>query len=255
MRLKDRVCIVSGAASGIGQATAVELAREGGRVVACDINPKGLEETAGIISSAGGVLTAALCDVTSRTDIDKMVKKTVEEFGAIHVLVNCAGGSSDSFHLLEVTEEQYDKTINLNLKSVFLMMQAVIPHMLANKCGVIVNVASQAGRRGHEQTRPHYTAAKSAVLGLTRHAAREFGPSGIRCVAVAPGRCLTGQRTREIWKERERLGTAGKILENIALRRMSTPEEQAAVISFLCSDAASFIAGATIDVNGGETCI
>ena len=255
MILQNKICIVTGAASGIGQAIAVDMAREGGRIIVCDINTEGLQETSKTILGEGGIVRSRTCNITSQTEIAEMVDETIAAFGVIDVLVNCAGGSTDSCHLLDITEEMYDRTVNLNLKSVFLTMKAVIPHMLNNKGGVILNVASQAGRRGNEATRPHYTAAKAGVLGLTRHAAKEFGPFGIRINAVAPGRCLTGERNRQIWKEREVLGTAAGILESVALRRLSTPEEQAKVITFLCSDGASFITGATLDVNGGETCI
>ena len=255
MPLTDKVCIVSGAASGIGQATAVAIARNGGIVIACDINCSGLSHTYNIITATGGRVKTRECDITKQDSINEMIDAVVEEFGAIDVMVNCAGGSTDSLSLLDITEDMFDWAIALNLKSVFLTMKAVLPHMVKRKSGVIVNVASQAGRRGSEFTRPHYSAAKAGVLGLTRHAAKEFGPYGIRVNAVAPGRCATSERNKQIWKERNEDGSAAKILENVALRRVSEPEEQANAICFLCSDAASFISGATIDVNGGETCI
>lgn len=255
MLLHERVCIVSGAASGIGQATAVEIAREGGRVIACDINVEGLKETFDIISGLGGVVRTQVCDITKQAEVGKTIGSVLDEFTTIDALVNCAGGSNDSNKLLEITEEMYDRAMDLNLKSVFLMMKAVLPHMIQRKCGAIVNVASQAGRRGSEFTKPHYTAAKAGVLGLTRHAAKEFGPYGIRVNAIAPGRCITGERNQQIWRDREKVGSATKILESVALRRVSSPEEQARAICFLCSDKASFITGATVDVNGGETCI
>ncbi len=255
MLLERKVCLISGAASGIGQATAVEIAKEGGRVVGCDINSTGLKKTCDIICRKGGVMHSMECDITNQGQVNAMVESVIAEFGTIDVVVNCAGGSVDSLSLLDITEEMFDWAVTLNLKSVFLMMKATLPHMVARKSGVIVNVASQAGRRGSEFTRPHYSAAKAGVLGLTRHAAKEFGPYGIRVNAIAPGRCATSKRNKQIWREREEDGSAATILENVALRRVSDPQEQAKSICFLCSDAASFISGATLDVNGGETCI
>ena len=254
MDSSGRICIVTGAASGIGKATAEALARDGDTVCLCDIDPKGLAAAAESIVAEGHFAKAMVCDVTSAKQVDALVKAITDEFGRIDVLVNCAGGSKDSVHLLDVTEEQYYATMNLNLKSVFLTMHAVIPVMRAAGKGTIVNVSSQAGRRGSEFITPHYSTAKAGVLGLTRHAAREFGPCNIRINAVAPGRCLSGPRNRAIWAERERLGVAKKMLESIALRRASVPEEQAEVIRFLCSDRSSFVTGATVDVNGGELC-
>lgn len=255
MILKNKVCIVSGAASGIGQATAVEMARQGGTVIACDISKEGLQATLDIISNGTAVVRTKRCDITNPTEIEKMTGAVLDEFGAIDVLVNCAGGSTDSSSLLDITAERFDWTMDLNLKSIFLMMKAVLPHMVKRKSGAIVNVSSQAGRRGSEFTKPHYTAAKAGVLGLTRHAAKEFGSYGIRVNAVAPGRCATSERNRQIWKEREESGDAARILGSVALKRVSAPEEQAKPICFLCSDQASYITGATLDVNGGETCI
>ena len=251
----NRVCIVTGAASGIGKAAAELLARDGCRIYLCDICQEALQAAADGIRKAGGTATAIVCDVTSREDIARLLRQVLSDCGRVDVLVNCAGGSKDSVHLLDLTEDQYYATMRLNLKSMFLMMRAVIPVMLEKGGGVIVNVASQSGRRGSEFTTPHYSAAKGGVLGLTRHVAREFGPRGIRCNAVAPGRCLSGERNKAIWEERARLGTAEKILQSIALRRLSTPDEQAQVIRFLCSERFSFITGATLDVHGGETCL
>ncbi len=255
MRFDGKVCVVTGAASGIGNATAEMLAGEGGAVFLCDVAQEALAAAAADINARGGVARAMLCDVTSGRAVKNLVAAVTGGSGRIDVLVNCAGGSRDSVHLLEITEAQYKFTMDLNLKSMFLMLQAVIPVMLANGGGVIVNVSSQSARRGSEFTTPHYSAAKAGVLGLTRHVAREFGPRGIRCSAVAPGRCLSGERNRAIWAERERQGVSGKILESIALRRVSTPEEQARVIAFLCSQDSSFVTGATVDVSGGETCL
>jgi NAD(P)-dependent dehydrogenase (short-subunit alcohol dehydrogenase family) len=254
MQSDGKVCIVTGAAGGIGRATAEALAEDGGKVYLCDVNREALTKAAEGILGKGYVAKTMVCDVTSAEDIANLIRAVTADFGRIDVLVNCAGGSKDSVSLLEITEEQYYSTMNLNLKSIFLMMRAVIPVMLEKGKGVIVNVASQSGRRGSEFTTPHYSTAKAGVLGLTRHAAREFGPRGIRCNAVAPGRCLSGPRNRAIWAERERLGVSNKILQSIALRRLSVPEEQAEVIRFLCSDRSSFITGATVDVSGGELC-
>lgn len=257
MKLQGKIAAITGAANGIGRAIALAFAGEGAVLGLNDIDIQGLEKVREEISGGGESEVLLLPgDITRHSAVTEIFSKVAGKYGRLDILVNNAGGSMNhSTHLLEITEEQWDQVIGLNLKATFMCSQEGIKLMLRNSGGCIVNIASLAGRRGNEHSRPHYSAAKSGVLGLTRHMAREFGPSGIRVNAVAPGHCLSSDRIKQMWEMRRRAGVADKLIEAVALRRVSTAEEQARVVVFLASDEAGFISGATIDVNGGMVCI
>ncbi|MFM1653788.1 SDR family NAD(P)-dependent oxidoreductase [Brevibacillus sp. B_LB10_24] len=149
---------------------------------------------------------------------------------------------------MEITEKMWDQVFDLNAKSVFLFSQAFIrKHMERGTYGNIVNMASQAGIVPTESMRPHYSSSKAAVVGLTKHMSKEFAPSGFRVNAVAPGYCISGERLQNVWKDRD----VKTVLKNVPMGRTSTPEEQAAAVTFLCSDEASYITGVILDVTGG----
>ncbi|MFH1008981.1 MAG: SDR family oxidoreductase, partial [Candidatus Latescibacterota bacterium] len=203
-RVQDRVALITGAAKGIGKATAVALATEGAKIVLSDIDGDALDRTLAEFLERGTEAIAVRADVTNSREIAEMVKQSRDRFGRIDILVNNAGGAipKDSIHLLELTEEQWDWCVQLNLKSVFLVSREVLPLMIQQGKGNIVNISSMAARYGIEKNFANYTAAKAGVLGLTRHMAREFGPQGIRVNVICPGHCLSGDRTAQIWAKR-----------------------------------------------------
>jgi len=257
LRLDQKVSLITGAANGIGRAIAKEFAREGALLCLEDIEEPGLLALQAELKAIGGhEPLISVGDATKLATVAATIEKIDRTFGRLDILVNNVGGSlNHSVHLLELSEAQWDQVLDLNVKTTFFHSQRAIPLMLRGGKGVIVNLGSQAGRRGNEASRPHYSASKSAVMGLTRHMAREFGPKGIRVNATAPGHCMSSERIRRMWEERERQGIAAGLVEAVALRRVSTAEEQAKVVVFLASDDASFITGATLDVSGGIVCI
>jgi 3-oxoacyl-[acyl-carrier protein] reductase len=235
MRLQDRICIVTGAAQGIGAATVAKLAAEGATVVACDRRAQ----------QVPGAALALAVDVTDRAAVDAMAAEVVARFGRIDVLVNNAGITKDA-RLVKMTIEQFDAVIDVNLRGVFHCTQAVAPLMLERGAGVILNASSVVGIYGnYGQT--NYAASKFGVIGFTKTWARELGPKGVRVNAVAPG-----------FIETPILATIpDKVLdhmrEQVPLKRLGRPEEIAAVYAFLASDDASYVNGAVIEVSGGMT--
>ena len=181
-----KTIVITGAGSGIGRATALIFAREGANVVCTDVNEKGVEETAEKIdkqnakTNAGGKVLALTIDVTKRAAIDDMIELSLNEFGRIHFLFNSAGSALKRSKFLDIDDELFERTLDLNLKGTFYAMQAVLPHMLENKFGVIVNMGSMSHKRGGPGSSVHYAAAKGAVVTMTMGVAREFATQGIR---------------------------------------------------------------------------
>ena len=244
MRLEGKVAIITGAGSGIGRATSIKFAKEGAKVVAVDVNLGGINETVSEIEKIGGVARAYKMDVTNREEIEDVVKKTVEEFGKLDVLVNNAGITKDST-LKKMTEDQWDAVININLKGVFNCGQIAAKQMMEQKNGVILNAASVVGLYGNfGQT--NYAAAKFGVIGMTKTWAKELGRKGIRVNAVAPGFIrtpMTAGMPDNVLKSME---------ESTPLGRLGEPEEIANAYAFLASDEASYITGTVISVDGGK---
>lgn len=244
MRLEGKVAIITGAGSGIGRATSIKFAKEGAKVVAVDVNLEGINETVSRIEKVGGVARAYKMDVTNREEIEEVVKKTVEEFGKLDVIVNNAGITKDST-LKKMTEDQWDAVININLKGVFNCGQIAAKQMMEQKSGVILNAASVVGLYGNfGQT--NYAAAKFGVIGMTKTWAKELGRKGIRVNAVAPGFIrtpMTAGMPDNVLKSME---------ESTPLGRLGEPEEIANAYAFLASDEASYITGTVISVDGGK---
>jgi len=245
MRLHQQVAVITGAAGGIGWATAQKFAREGAIVVVVDLKPEAVDRAVRDLQAAGSQARGFALDVTQRPELDAMVMKIREVYGRIDVLVNNAGITMDA-RLVKMTEEQFDKVINVNLKGVFHCTQAVVELMIAQGSGVILNASSVVGLYGNfGQT--NYAASKFGVIGFAKTWARELGPKGIRVNAVCPGFIATPildtipEKVLEGMKER------------VPLRRLGTPEEIANVYAFLASDEASYINGAVIEVGGGLT--
>ena len=244
MRFAGRVAIVTGGGGGIGRATSLALAREGAAVAVVDL--RGADAVAAEIEAAGARATAYSADVARSTDVQAMVDAVAVRFGGIDILVNNAGIGRPG-QIEDVSEEEWDRTLAVNLKAHFLTCRAVVPYMRRRGRGHIVNVASIAGRHVSLANSIPYTSAKAGVIGFTRHLAQELGPDGIRVNAIAPGPVRTGfSSVMTPGSEQE-----ARVRARIPLGYVSTPEEQAAVILFLASDAASFVHGAILDANGG----
>jgi len=243
MKLSNKVAIITGAASGIGLATAHVFAAEGARVVLADIDA-GRTETAGAaVANAGGETLAVRVDVTDRESVDAMVAATLARFGRIDCLVNNAGITKDS-RLVKMTEQQFDSVMSVNLKGVFHCTQAVVPTMLEQESGVILIASSVVGLYGNfGQT--NYAATKAGVIGFAKTWGRELGPKGIRTVAVCPGFVATPIL------ETIPPAVMQKMVDKVPMGRLGQPEEIARVYAFLASDDASYINGTTIEVSGG----
>lgn len=245
MRLAGKIAIITGAGRGIGQATAIKFAKEGAKVIACDLTPEWLNETVEKINSAGGEATGFVVDVRDKSSIDKMVSSVVKKYGRIDCLVNNAGIVMDS-QLKNMTEEQFDKVIDINLKGVYNCTKAVVDVMLRQNSGVILNASSIVGLYGNfGQT--NYAASKFGVIGMVKTWARELGKRGIRTNAVCPGFI----ETPILSSMPDRVLRA--IEEKVPLGRLGRPEEIANTYAFLASDEASYINGAVIEVGGGVT--
>ena len=243
MRLNDKVAIVTGAAQGIGLATAIRFATEGARVVVADLSAARVEAAVASLRAAGGRALGCLVDVTDRVTIDAMVAEVRAEWGRIDVLINHAGITKDA-RLAKMSAAQFDSVIAVNLKGVFECTQAVAESMVAQGSGSIVNASSVVGLYGNfGQT--NYAATKAGVIGLTKTWARELGPKGVRVNAVCPGFVKTAI-LETIPDE-----VMQKMVAKVPLGRLGTPEEIAAVYTFLASDDASYLNGAVIEVSGG----
>ncbi len=242
-----KTILITGAASGIGRATALIFAREGANVVCADINEAGVQETAEKINAIGSQALALAVDVTKRAGVNDMVALAANGFGRIDFLFNSAGAALKRARFLEIDDDLLDRTFDLNFKGTWYAMQAVLPHMLKNKAGVIVNVASMAAKRGGPNTSIHYAAAKGAVNSLTLGVAREFAKDGIRCLSISPGPIKTpfqasANTSPEIMK---------RFLDDIPMGRFGEPEEIGELVLFMCSDACQFMTADTVFVNGG----
>ena len=245
MRLKHKVSIITGAAQGIGLATALKFAEEGASVVVCDMKPEGVDAAVAMVRARGAQALGFTLNVTDREALDAMVAAVRERFHSVDVLVNNAGITRDA-RLQKMTLEQFDTVIDVNLRGVFHASQAVLPAMVEQQSGVILNASSVVGIYGNfGQT--NYAASKFGVIGFTKTWSRELGPKGIRVNAVAPGFIETPILASIPDKVMQQMR------EQVPLHRLGRPEEIANVYAFLASDEASYINGAVIEVSGGMT--
>ncbi|MGE0558758.1 MAG: 3-oxoacyl-ACP reductase FabG [Burkholderiales bacterium] len=245
MRLKDKVTIITGAGRGIGQATAVKFAREGAKVVVCDLSPEWIAETVALCKKAGGDAIGCVADVRDMKSLQAMVATTISTWGRVDCLVNNAGIVMDA-QLKNMTEDQFDKVIDINLKGVYNCTRAVVDKMLEQQSGVILNASSIVGLHGNfGQT--NYAASKFGVIGMVKTWARELGRKGIRANAVCPG--FIGTDILKSMPER----VLRALEEKVPMGRLGNPEEIANTFAFLASDEASYINGAVIEVSGGLT--
>ena len=245
MRLKDKVAIITGSARGIGQATALKFAAEGARVVVCDLDRKAVDEVVAQITASGGQAVGFTLNVTDKASIAAMVKGVMDKYGRIDVLVNNAGIVDDA-QFRKMTDEQFERVIDINLKGTYNCARAVVDIMIAQNAGVILNASSVVGIYGNfGQT--NYAASKFGVIGMAKTWARELGRKGIRANAVCPGFVETTILKSIPQKVMQAM------IDRVPLGRLAKPEEIANTYAFLASDEASYINGAVIEVSGGAT--
>ncbi len=242
-----KTIIITGAASGIGKAAALIFAREGANVACADINDDGARATAEQITGAGGKALALRVDVTSRAQVNDMVEAAVDAFGGVQFQFNSAGAALAPVEVPRYRRFALGQTFSLNVKGTLYCMQAVLPHMLRNGHGVIVNMASMAHRRGGPGSSVHYAAAKGAVVSMTLGVAREFAQAGIRCLSISPGPIRTpfpaaAQTSPELLQ---------RFLDDVPMKRFGEPQEIGELVLFMCSDACGFMTADTVYVNGG----
>ena len=259
-RFENRIALVTGAGSGIGRATALRLAAEGAAVAALDRIHDTAEETVRSIRAADGRAIALACDVSVSEEVERAVGIANNELGPIDVLANVAGvgDTGGSQGIESIADECWAKVLAINLGGPFYLCRAILPAMAERGHGAIVNVSSLAGRSKSANGGLAYTASKAGVLGLTRHLAFDYGPRGVRVNAICPGGVDTPMiraggadaagSEQEARARTERIAAYSWFMP---IKRLSAPEEQAAAISFLASDEASYINGVALDVNGG----
>ena len=247
--LTGKVAFVTGAATGIGRATALAFARQGANVVAADLSEQGNQETARMIEEVGGRALAVKCDVSRGNDVKAALDKAIEAFGRLDFAFNNAGVEQPITATADVTEEEWDRIIDIDLRSIFLCMKYEIPLMLKQGAGAIVNTSSGAGVKGFAG-QAAYCAAKYGIVGLTKAAALDYAKTNIRVNAVCPGIINTPMMDRFSG------GTAEgreSVIAQEPVGRMGKPEEIAAAVVWLCSDAAAFVVGHAMVIDGGQT--
>jgi len=247
--LEDRVAIVTGAGRGIGRAIAQKLAEAGARIVVADIHSRNAQNTAKALDKKFGSSMACRVDVSDERSVEFLIEKTVKAFGKVDFLVNNAGIMFRT-RISDISAEEWDQVIRVNLTGPFLCVKAVLPEMKKNRFGRIVNISSSAGRSVSTLGGVHYTASKAGLLGMTRALAKEVAPFGITVNAVCPGLIDTRMVKKSTSKKE-----LEEFLESFPIKRTGKPEEVGDLVVFLCSDKASYITGASLDINGGDLMI
>ena len=242
---QNRTILITGGASGIGRGTAMIFAREGANVIVADIDAAGAEATAAEVRKSNTGAEAITVDVTDRPSVDAMITRGIEAFGRIDFLFNSAGAAGRRSSFLDIDAELWRKTYALNVNGIFNTMQSVLPHVIENNHGVIVNIASMAHRRGGPGHSTHYASAKGAVVTLTMGVAREFVDRGIRALSISPGPVDTAFKAISSPELKQRM------TDDVPMKRMGTPEEIGEMVLFMCSDACEYMTADTVYINGG----
>lgn len=247
MKLKDKVFIITGAASGMGQATTAKFEAEGANIIACDCNEKVVE-----LWKDHEHITAMIVDVTQLDDVQKMIATAKEVYGKLDGICNIAGINDLSYPLIETDDERWDKVMDLDLKAPFRIIREAMPLLIENGGGSIVNIGSYAALRGNHG--PSYTAAKAGLEGLTRSVAFGYAKNNIRCNIVHPGGCMTALTMGGL-QYHEAQGALSQLIKAMPVNSFGRPEEIANICAFLCGNEAKWINGAVISVDGGmSTC-
>ena len=246
--LKNKIAIITGARRGMGRTHALALSRAGAKVVVSDISQEECQIVVDEIKEAGGEAMAVKCDVSKKEEVKDMIKKALDRWGKIDILINNAG-IAQFVPFLEMTEEEWDRTININLKGYFLCAQAAAKEMAKQKSGVIVNIASVAmGQQGIGFPNiVHYCASKGGIVGMTEALAVELAPYNIRVNVVSPGMIETPMIDP---MKQDKKAIEG-ILNRVPLHRVGSPEEVSNLVLFLASDASSYMTGSTVIIDGG----
>ena len=250
-RLEGKVAVITGAASGIGRASARRFAREGAAVVVADLDAAAGEETAAGIRQDGGEAAFVRVDVAESADVDRMIRTTVETFGRVDVLFNNAGVNFPAT-VVDITGEAWQRSLDVNLKGVMLGCRYAIPEMLKTGGGSIINTASMLGLVASPRQAP-YAAAKGAVVMLTRQVAIDYAAQNIRVNCLCPSEVNTEMNRRFIEQSPDPRAELRRVLSRIPMDRMAEPEEVASAALFLASDDASYITGVALPVDGGLT--
>ncbi len=251
-RLQGRNAVLTAAARGIGFATALRLAAEGATVWITDRDETALDQAQSVARSAGQHLQTRRMDSTSAEEVTRVLAQVSQEAGHLDVLVNNAGGSLHTpFSFLDEDDTHWRQVMDLNLMGAVWASRAVLPGMVRQGHGRVINFGSKAGRFGSLIAGPNYAAAKGAMAALTRQLAQEFGPHGITVNCICPGVVMT-ERTRGLWDKRRTPEEREDVLQNIPLRRHAEVEDVAAAVAWLSSEDAAFITGISLDLNGGQ---
>ena len=249
MEFQDKVAIVTGAGRGMGRAVALRLAAGGAAVAVNDLRPDDAQRVADELEAAGTRAVAVPGDVTDAGDVRRMVDQTTAMLGALHILINNAGVLRPT-PVIDIEEDEWDFVVGVNLKGTYLCSRAALPAMRSQGWGRIVNFSSTAGKNVSTVGGAHYTAAKAGILGFTRHLAKEEAGYGITVNSVCPGLIDTEMVRDTISDDR-----ADAYAASFPIQRLGRPEEVAELVAFLASDRASYITGASLDINGGDLMI
>jgi NAD(P)-dependent dehydrogenase (short-subunit alcohol dehydrogenase family) len=245
-RFEDKVALVTGAAQGIGFGVAMAFAKEGATVAINDVSGKNLPSALGEVRKYSKESNSYQADVTDSKEIERMVDQVIKDFQRIDILVNNAGIALPT-PFLEISENEWDKVMSVNLKGAFIVSKAVIPHMLARSQGKIVMMASLSGKTGGVATGMHYSVSKGGLIVMARQLAREFGPLGINVNAVAPSFAET-----DLLKDLKLEDKKEELAKMNVIPRLATPDDIANAVLFLAAQSSSFITGETINVAGGR---
>ena len=244
--LKNKIAIITGSGQGMGKQCALTLSKMGMKTVINDLDETKAQNTADIIQESGSDVLVACGNVSLKNNVQEVIGKTIKRFGSIHVLINNAGVLRPT-KFLDISEDEWDWIISVNLKGTFLFSQAVLFHMRKQGWGRIINFSSTAGKNVSTVGGAHYTAAKAGILGLTRHLAKEESSFGITVNAVCPG-LIDTEMVRETVKEND----IKKYIDSFPIKRLGTPNEVASLVGFLVSEDSGYITGASFDINGGD---
>ncbi len=246
INLKNKVAIVTGSGKGTGKVIAITMAKAGAKLIVNDIDLGSIKRVAEEISSLGGEVQFVEADISKTGQVDRIVEAAINHYEKIDILVNNAGIFRKG-DIENLKEDEWDEVISVNLKGVYLCCRAVARYMRKQKKGKIVNISSIAAKTGGLLVGAHYSASKAGMIALSKSLARELAPHNINVNAIAPG-IIDTETTRRIFTSEEIL----QMIESIPLRRLALPEDVAGCVLFLVSDAADYLTGITLDVNGGQ---